>query len=348
MNASKDASSKATPKPKVAASKSPTLKPKASAPTGKKPLPGKKPVPTKKPLQFLKKKPVPVSSNSRLSLSSMKKIENDVAAAKTGRPARPKGRVRVKSAPSVFPRMAKKVSLPPLDKNKTQIIPIGGLRTIGANMTLFRHGKDMLIVDGGLEFSGDDTPGVDSLVPDIRPLIAQKENIVGMLITHGHLDHIGALKNIVPALGYPTIYGAAFTIAMIQRIFEEAGIKAKTKFVVVNPDSQKLLTLGSFKYEFFRVNHTIPDACGVYIETPNTRVMHMGDYKIDFSPRMDTPTDLPNISRLASRGIDVLLQETTNSYKQTWTTTEAKISGELDAIIQGAKDRIIITAHCLS
>ena len=252
-------------------------------------------------------------------------------------------RARTISSPSVFPKLTEPVKLPPLAKGSTRFIPIGGLRTVGANMNMLQHGDEILVIDGGLEFAKPtNAPGADYIIPDMRFLIPYSKKIVGMFITHGHLDHIGGLKNIVPALGFPTIYGSPFTIAMIKKIFTEVGLLNKTKFVVVNPDSGKIATLGSFKYEFFRVNHTVPDSCGVYIETPATRIMHMGDYKIDFSPRLDKPADLSNYARIASRGIDFLLQETTNSARAEWTTTESDISGQLKSLILEAKDRTII------
>lgn len=163
-----------------------------------------------------------------------------------------------------------------------------------------------------------------------------------MFITHGHLDHIGALKNLIPALGFPPIYASPFTIAMIKKGFEEAGLKNKVQFFTINPDAGKMANVGVFKYEFFRVNHSIPDSCGIYIETPSARIMHMGDYKIEFFPRIDKPADLANYARIASRGIDILLQETTNSARQEWTTSETKVSGELKQIIQDAPERVII------
>ena len=210
-------------------------------------------------------------------------------------------------------------------------------------MNMLQYGDEILLVDGGLEFSKHtNAPGCDSIIPDVRFLAPIQKKIKGMFITHGHLDHIGGLKHMIPALGYPPIYAAPFTIAMIKKIFTEIGILGKCKLIPINPDAGKIATLGNFKYEFFRVNHTIPDSCGVYLETPTVRIMHMGDYKIDFSPRLDKPTDLPNLSRIANRGIDILLQETTNSQRNQWTTTEAVISGQLRTLIAEAKDRIII------
>lgn len=247
------------------------------------------------------------------------------------------------NVPVIFPKALEPQILPKAEKNQTRIIPIGGLRTIGANMTMFEHGDDILIVDGGLEFArGGKSPGFNYLLPDIRFLQPHLKRIRAMFITHGHLDHIGALKNLIPALGFPPIYAAPFTIAMIKKGLEEAGLKNKVQFFPVNPDSGKMSNVGAFKYEFFRVNHSIPDSCGIYIETPSVRIMHMGDYKIDFFPRIDKPADLANYARIATRGIDVILHETTNSARQEWTTSETKVSGELKMLIQEARERVII------
>lgn len=124
------------------------------------------------------------------------------------------------------------------------MIPIGGLRTVGANMTMFEHGDDILIVDGGLEFArGGKSPGFNYLLPDIRFLQPHLKRIKAMFITHGHLDHIGALKNLIPALGFPPIYGSPFTIAMIKKGFEEAGLKNKVQFHTINPDSGQMANI---------------------------------------------------------------------------------------------------------
>jgi len=247
------------------------------------------------------------------------------------------------NVPIIFPKSNEPQVLPKLAPNTTRIVPIGGLRTIGANMTMIEHDNEILLVDGGLEFArGGDSPGFNYLLPDIRFLLGETKRIKGMLVTHGHLDHIGALKNIIPALGFPPIYAAPFTIAFIKKFFDEAGLRGKVQFFPINPDSGKLSNIGVFKYEFFRVNHTIPDSCGIYIETPNVRIMHMGDYKIEFFPRLDKPADLQNYARIAARGIDVLLQETTNSYKQEWTASESNVSTELRSLIQDAPERVII------
>lgn len=322
------------PKPK------PQLKPTTPMIPGSRPVGAQRPMP-KKPL--LGKPVIGNRPVKRLELPPEKPaIVADTTPAEVPSQLSP-AVIKSLNVPVIFPKASEPQILPKVEHNVTRIIPIGGLRTVGANMTMFEHGEDILIVDGGLEFArGGNSPGFNYLLPDIRFLQPHLKRIRGMFITHGHLDHIGALKNLVPALGFPPIYGAPFTIAMIKKGFEEAGLKNKVQFFTVNPDAGKMANVGVFKYEFFRVNHTIPDSCGVYIETPSARIMHMGDYKLEFFPRIDKPVDLANYGRIAARGIDILLQETTNSYKQDWTTSETKVTGELKQLIQDAPERVII------
>lgn len=320
----------------------PMLKPTTPMNAPRPGVPQQKPLMPKRPLMTGK----PILNNRPLKRLELPQERPDIVAdaAPTEVPTQLSPAV-IKSlnVPVIFPKSLEPQILPKAEHNVTRMIPIGGLRTVGANMTMFEHGDDILIVDGGLEFArGGNSPGFNYLLPDIRFLQPHIKRIKAMFITHGHLDHIGALKNLIPALGFPPIYGAPFTIAMIKKGFEEAGLKNKVQFFTINPDAGKMANVGVFKYEFFRVNHTIPDSCGVYIETPSARIMHMGDYKVEFFPRIDKPANLANYARIASRGIDVLLQETTNSARQEWTTSETKVTGELKALIQEARERVIV------
>ena len=314
------------------------------------PRPNGAPKPTQNPPQktlpversFLKNRPMkrlelPVVKDLLSSADMIAQVQSDVPAQLSS------AVVKGLNVPVIFPKSLEPQILPKWEKNITRLIPVGGLRAIGQNMTVFEHGDDILIVDGGLEFArGGASPGFNYLLPDIRFLQPHLKRIKAMFITHGHLDHIGALKNLIPALGFPPIYGSPFTIAMIKKWFEEAGLKNKVQFFTVNPDAGKLANVGVFKYEFFRVNHSIPDSCGVYIETPSARIMHMGDYKIEFFPRIDKQASLWNYARIAARGIDILMQETTNTARQEWTTSETKVTGELKQLIQEAPERVII------
>ena len=149
---------------------------------------------------------------------------------------------------------------------------------------------------GGLEFASDDMPGVDYIIPDISYLVAKKKNIKGILITHGHLDHIGALKNILAPLDFPVIYTSPLTLGMIKKSLDDRDLK-KLKFKLVDPDMD-IVKLGAFTVEFFRVNHSIPESMGLSVHTPKGLVVFSGDFKVDFTPSIDRPADLGKISRI--------------------------------------------------
>ena len=185
---------------------------------------------------------------------------------------------------------------------------LGGLEQVGENMTFFEYKDDILVVDAGLVFPGGDVSGVDYIIPDISYLKLKKDKIKGIIITHGHLDHIGALKHVLPALGFPTIYATNLTIHMIKRIFDEVKLLKFLKYKVINPDTD-ILKFGAFTVESFRVNHNIPESVGFSIHTPKGLVVTAGDYKIDFSPAVDKPADFAKIARIGQEGVKLFLGE---------------------------------------
>ena len=166
-------------------------------------------------------------------------------------------------------------------------------------------GKDILVIDAGQEFAGDNMPGVDYIIPDVSYLIAKKKQIKGIIITHGHLDHIGALKVILSSLDYPTIYTSPLTLGMIKRSLDEKDLK-NLKYKLIDPDIE-ILKLGVFTIEFFRVNHSIPEAMGLSIHTPKGMIVFSGDFKVDFTPSIDRPADLGKISRIGQEGVRLYL-----------------------------------------
>ncbi len=172
-------------------------------------------------------------------------------------------------------------------------------------MNVVEYGNDILVIDAGMEFADESMPGVDYIIPDVSYLAAKKKNIKGIVITHGHLDHIGALKNILEPLGYPTIYTAPLTIGMIKRSLDEKDAK-NLKFKLVDPDID-VFKLGVFTLEFFRVNHSIPESMGLSLHTPKGLVVFSGDFKIDFTPAIDKPADLGKISRIGQEGVRLYL-----------------------------------------
>lgn len=225
-------------------------------------------------------------------------------------------------------------------KNELRIIPLGGLEEIGRNMTLFEYNNRVLIIDMGLQFPETDMPGIDYIIPNISYLTENKEKeVVGVIITHGHLDHFGAVPHLLKRLGNPPIFSTKLTKGLImkrQYDFPESGPLEVTEF-----EKDAKLTLGPFKIEFFHVNHNIPDSVGVVIHTENGTVMHTGDFKFDHSPVGDKPADIARIVSLGSKGITMLLSDSTNAENAGYTISERVVQKNLDEIIKQAEGRVI-------
>ena len=220
-----------------------------------------------------------------------------------------------------------------------RIIPLGGLEEIGRNMTVFEYGDDIIIVDCGLMFPEEEMMGIDYIVPNIEYLKDKTKNIRGIIITHGHFDHIGAIPHLVPALGNPPIYATELTRAMILKRQEDYKGVAPLNVKTIRKIDR--LSLGAFKVEFFHVNHSIPDAVGLVIRTPVGAIVHTGDFKFDHSPVGDVPADISKIARIGAEGILALMSDSTDSQVEGYSVSESKIRDELDKIFADSKGRII-------
>lgn len=206
-------------------------------------------------------------------------------------------------------------------------------------MTLFEYGNDIIIVDMGLQFPEEDMPGIDYIIPNISYLHGKEKNIRGIIITHGHYDHIGGIPHIVNRLGNPTVYTAALTRGIIMKRQEDFKELPKLDIEIVKKNDT--IELGSFKITFFHVNHTIPDAMGLAIETPVGVVVHTGDFKFDHSPVADSPADLSRISQLAQKGVLLLMSESTDAETPGHSISEKTIQENLENIFKDAKGRIV-------
>jgi len=223
---------------------------------------------------------------------------------------------------------------------RLRIIPLGGLGEIGKNMMVLEYANDIVVIDAGLMFPSEEILGVDILIPDISYLLARRENIRGIVITHGHEDHIGALPYIVSQLNSP-IYATKFTQELILVALRQRGTKANVRVNVVNPGSR--IKLGDFTIEFFSVCHSIPDSVGLIIHTPLGIVVHSGDFKIDYTPIISEATNFDQLAWLGRKGVLLLLSDSTYAELSGYTPSEKVVTDTLDRIVSEAKGRVIIT-----
>jgi ribonuclease J len=227
-------------------------------------------------------------------------------------------------------------------KSNLRIIPLGGLEEVGRNMTIFEYGQDIIIVDMGLQFPDEDMPGIDYIIPDITYLKGKERNIRGVLITHAHYDHIGAIPHLMETLGNPPIYMTELTRGIVTKRQEDYKDKAPLNIHTVKKIDR--VRLGSFSVEFFHVNHTIPDAVGLAISTPVGTVIHTGDFKFDHSPISDAPADVAKIARLGSENILALMSDSTDSRTPGYSLSESKIAKTLDEIFEQTQQGRLIFA----
>jgi ribonuclease J len=222
---------------------------------------------------------------------------------------------------------------------KLRIIPLGGLGEVGKNMMAYEFDNQILVVDAGLMFPENDMIGVDYIIPDFEYLYDKSHQVVGLVITHGHEDHIGAIQHVVTRVPAP-IFGTQLTLGLVEVKLARNGLAAKADLRRVS--AGETLQIGPFKVEFFHVSHSIPDAVGLGITTPAGLVVHTGDFKLDQTPVDNWPTDYNKLAELSSRGVDLLLSDSTNAERPGWTPSERVIGPAFDEVIKNAPGRVII------
>lgn len=227
-------------------------------------------------------------------------------------------------------------------KHKLRIIPIGGLNEVGQNMAVIEYGNDMIVIDMGFQFPEEDMLGVDYVLPDFSYVQKNKNKVRGVVITHGHLDHIGAIPYITPKLDNPNLYGTKLTMGLVKKRLEEFGLLKTSRLNEIKPEDT--LKLGCFRVSFFRVNHSIPDCVGIIIETPVGIIVHTGDFKFDLTPADGVQADMDKISDLGSKNVLLLLSDSTNSTKPGHTMSEAVVGQALDKIISQTPKRLVIAS----
>ena len=222
---------------------------------------------------------------------------------------------------------------------KLKVIVLGGLEEVGRNMTLLEYENDVILIDMGLQFPEEDMPGIDYIIPNISYLKGKEKNIRGIIITHGHYDHIGGIPHLVPRLGNPTIYGTQLTLAIIKKRQEDYK-SAKLNLATVK--TEDVITLGKFKVEFIHVNHNIPDSVAVVVHTPVGTLMHTGDWKFDYTPVGERPADFAKIAEVGRNGVLALMSDSTNAPEEGHQISEQEIGKNLKTLIEKAPGRIII------
>jgi ribonuclease J len=227
-----------------------------------------------------------------------------------------------------------------MSRQKLKIIPLGGLGEIGKNMMAIEYGDDIIIIDAGLMFPEEDMLGIDLVIPDISYLLENKRKLRGILITHGHEDHIGALPYILPKLDLP-VYATKLTQGLISVKLKEHGHSIKADARIIH--SGVKFTLGKFGIEPFSVCHSIPDSVGLIIYTPTGILVHSGDFKIDYTPVDGKPSELAKLAQLGSQGVLLLLADSTYADLPGYTPSENIVGENLERIIANAPGRVIIT-----
>ena len=226
-------------------------------------------------------------------------------------------------------------------RHRLRIAFLGGLGEIGKNMCLLEYGRDIIVVDAGIAFPDEEMPGVDLVIPDITYLQENRDRVRGILLTHGHEDHIGGVPYVLRELAVP-VFGTALTLGILKNKLEEVKLPKKPDLRTV--EAGDTVTLGAFSCEFIHVNHSIPDASALAIRTPCGIVYHSGDFKLDVSPIDGQMMDLGRIAALGREGVTLLLGESTNAERGGFTPSERRVGGSLERLFTKYPDRRLIVA----
>lgn len=224
-------------------------------------------------------------------------------------------------------------------KDKVKVIPLGGVNEIGKNMTVIEYKNEIIVIDCGLMFPEEEMFGIDIVIPDISYLIKNKDKVKGIVLTHGHEDHIGALPYILKQLNVP-IYGTKLTLGIVETKLKEHGLLSQCRLEVVKP--KDTITFENLKVEFIRNSHSIADSCALAIFTPIGIIVHTGDFKIDYTPIDGIVMDLARFAELGNKGVLLLLSDSTNVERPGYTMSERTVGETFEKIFSDAKNRIIV------
>ena len=227
-----------------------------------------------------------------------------------------------------------------LNNDKLTIFALGGVGEIGKNMYVIQYANDIIVVDSGLKFPEEDMLGIDIVIPDISYLTENRDKVRGILLTHGHEDHIGGLPYVLKHLNVP-VYGTKLTLGLVENKLKEANLLGETKRILIDEDS--VVQIGTtMKATFFRTNHSIPDSVGVCVATPEGNVVHTGDFKFDHTPVNGQFADLQKMAAIGQEGVLALLSDSTNAEKPGFTPSERNVGVVLEDIFRKASQRVVI------
>ena len=240
-----------------------------------------------------------------------------------------------------FPMRSQQIFRRENSDDYVKVIVLGGLEEVGRNMTLIECNREIIIIDMGLQFPEEDMPGIDYIIPNVSYLRDKIDWIKGVIITHGHYDHIGGIPHIMGEIGNPPMFTGKLTAGLIRKRHQE--YKTAPQLKIKEIDENSVVQLGaSFRLEFTRVNHSIPDCFAVIANTPLGTIMHTGDFKIDFTPVNDKPADLQRIAQLGNRGILMLMSDSTDATHPGYQISESAIGEEIGKLIEKIEGRVII------
>jgi len=222
---------------------------------------------------------------------------------------------------------------------KLSIFALGGVGEIGKNMYVVQYGSDIVVIDSGLKFPEEDMLGIDIVIPDVSYLVENKDKVRGIVLTHGHEDHIGGLPYVLKHLNVP-VYGTKLTLGLVESKLKEAGMMGETKRILIHPDSE--LKFGTLIVTFFKTNHSIPDSVGICIDTPEGVVVHTGDFKFDQTPVNNDFADLHRMSEIGKRGVLALLSDSTNAERPGYTGSERSVGASLREVFRTAEQRVVV------
>lgn len=229
-----------------------------------------------------------------------------------------------------------------MKNNTLKIIPLGGMGEVGRNMMVYEYNREILIVDTGLMFPENDMLGIDYIIPDITYLKDKRDWVKGIVFTHGHEDHIGAIRHVLDEVNAP-LYATPLTRGLLENKLSRGGMLDKADLHTINAGDT--VQVGKyFRVETYHVSHSIPDAIGLGIDTPEGLIIHSGDYKFDHTPVDNWPTDFAKLAEFSRRGVLALLADSTNAERPGWTPSERVIEPAFDKVFEEAKDRIIVAS----